>query len=72
MLIALIIVAVFLGGGGGMWIVSQVAGYLRDRKAEVERERINNQRAIETERALRETLVIISERTSCGDRAKAA
>jgi len=72
MLIALIIVAVFIGGGGGMWIVSQVAGYLRDRKVEAERERINRERAVETDRALRETLVIISERTSCGDRAKAA
>lgn len=72
MLIALIILAVFVAGGGGMWIITQITGYLRDRKLEIERERRDQTRAVETDRALRETLAIIAERTSTGDRAKAA
>lgn len=71
MFIALIILAVFVGGGGGYWLVSQVSSYIRDRKLEAERTRIARTRAVETERALHETLAMISERTS-GDRAKAA
>jgi len=72
MLIACIILAVFLGGGGGLWIVSQISGYLRDKKLADERAKLEQSRAVETERALRETLVMISERTGSTDRAKAA
>jgi hypothetical protein len=67
----LIILAVFLIGGGGTWILSQIVTYRRDRALELERARTEYNRKIETDLALRETLSMIAEKTA-NNHAKAA
>lgn len=71
MVIMLIVLALFVIGGGGTWIISQIVSYRHDKDLEIEREREERERAMETERALRQTLVMLAERKS-SDRVKAA